>query len=166
MATYVEGEAPETDSEDEQYLFNLSYMKVGHSISWIPFKLFAHEFKIGNENSTESPNKAVNNAKDIFLKGNVVDGVTDAEDLMNTPVATEITEEFTPIYPMGEPTTPAEFFYENDLLRKKISNELNYLRKTKQFMTNPVDRWSFHEHAEWFHPNNAGSNVEKLNWDW
>lgn len=28
MATYVEGEAPETDSEDEQYLFNLSYMKV------------------------------------------------------------------------------------------------------------------------------------------
>lgn len=28
MATYVEGEAPETDSEDEQYLFNLSYLKV------------------------------------------------------------------------------------------------------------------------------------------
>jgi hypothetical protein len=28
MATYIEGEAPETDSEDEQYLFNLSYMKV------------------------------------------------------------------------------------------------------------------------------------------
>lgn len=28
MATYVDGEAPETDSEDEQYLFNLSYMKV------------------------------------------------------------------------------------------------------------------------------------------
>lgn len=28
MATYVEGEAVETDSEDEQYLFNLSYMKV------------------------------------------------------------------------------------------------------------------------------------------
>ena len=27
MATYP-GEAPETDSEDEQYLFNLSYMKV------------------------------------------------------------------------------------------------------------------------------------------
>lgn len=30
MATYVEGEAPETDSEDEQYLFNLSYLKVSH----------------------------------------------------------------------------------------------------------------------------------------
>lgn len=28
MASYVDGEAPETDSEDEQYLFNLSYMKV------------------------------------------------------------------------------------------------------------------------------------------
>lgn len=31
MATYIEGEAPETDSEDEQYLFNLSYMKVRFS---------------------------------------------------------------------------------------------------------------------------------------
>lgn len=30
MASYVDGEAPETDSEDEQYLFNLSYMKVNH----------------------------------------------------------------------------------------------------------------------------------------
>lgn len=29
MATYVEGEAAETDSsDDEQYVFNLSYMKV------------------------------------------------------------------------------------------------------------------------------------------
>lgn len=28
MATYVEGEDVETDSEDEQYSFNLSYMKV------------------------------------------------------------------------------------------------------------------------------------------
>jgi len=27
MAMYI-GEAPETDSEDEQYSFNLSYMKV------------------------------------------------------------------------------------------------------------------------------------------
>lgn len=27
MTTYA-GEAPETDSEDEQYLFNLSYAKV------------------------------------------------------------------------------------------------------------------------------------------
>lgn len=28
MGSYVEGEAPETDSEEEQYMFNLSYMKV------------------------------------------------------------------------------------------------------------------------------------------
>lgn len=28
MATFVEGEATETDSEDEQYFFNLSNMKV------------------------------------------------------------------------------------------------------------------------------------------
>lgn len=32
MAAYVDGEAPETDSEDEQYLFNLSYMKVRTTI--------------------------------------------------------------------------------------------------------------------------------------
>lgn len=32
MATYVDGEAPETDSEDEQNLFNLSYMRVCESI--------------------------------------------------------------------------------------------------------------------------------------
>lgn len=51
----------------------------------------------------------------------MVDGLTESQDLMNTPVATEITEEFTPIYPKGEPTCPAEFFYENELLRKKIS---------------------------------------------
>lgn len=28
MATYVDGEAPETDSDEEQDLFNLSYLKV------------------------------------------------------------------------------------------------------------------------------------------
>jgi hypothetical protein len=28
MATYVEGEAAETSSDEEQYVFNLSYMKV------------------------------------------------------------------------------------------------------------------------------------------
>lgn len=40
---------------------------------------------------------------------------------MNTPVATELTEDFAPLYPSGIPETPAEFFYENELLRKKIS---------------------------------------------
>lgn len=68
----------------------------------------------------ESPNVAINTTKDLLLKGNVVDGVTEAQDLLNTPVATEITEDFD-IYPSGEPATPAEFFYENELLRRKIS---------------------------------------------
>lgn len=77
--------------------------------------------KIGQDNPLESPNVAVNNAKDMLLKGNVVDGLTEAQDLINTPVATELTEEFAPIYPLGNPATPAEFFYENELLRKKIS---------------------------------------------
>lgn len=54
----------------------------------------------------------------------MVDGVTESQDLINTPVATEITEEFAPVYPLGEPTCPAEFFYESELLRKKISNNL------------------------------------------
>lgn len=38
MATFVEGEATETDSEDEQYFFNLSYKKV------IPFKFPLEKF--------------------------------------------------------------------------------------------------------------------------
>lgn len=37
MATYVDGEAPETDSEDEQYLFNLSYMKVCAMVQLVLF---------------------------------------------------------------------------------------------------------------------------------
>lgn len=40
MAAYVEGEAPETDSEDEQYLFNLSYMKVRNRWNEIDLKHF------------------------------------------------------------------------------------------------------------------------------
>lgn len=42
MAAYVEGEAPETDSEDEQYLFNLSYMKVQNfcSVKLLNKKIF------------------------------------------------------------------------------------------------------------------------------
>lgn len=47
--------------------------------------------------------------------------MTEAQDLLNTPVATEITEDFFPIYPSGTPASPAEFFYENELLRRKIS---------------------------------------------
>jgi hypothetical protein len=64
---------------------------------------------------------AISNTKDILLKGNVVDGLNETQDLINTPVATEITEDFTSIYPLGNPETPAEFFYENELLRRKIS---------------------------------------------
>ena len=44
---------------------------------------------------------------------------------MNTPVATEITEDFFPIYRSGQPADPAEFFYENELLRRKISELKN-----------------------------------------
>lgn len=75
--------------------------------------------KIGCDNSLESPNVAINNARDILLKGNVVDGMTETQNLLNTPVATELTEDFN-IYPSGEPETPAEFFYANELLRRKI----------------------------------------------
>lgn len=40
MATFVEGEAAETDSsDDEQYVFNLSYMKVFKEIYSIEFKI-------------------------------------------------------------------------------------------------------------------------------
>lgn len=77
----------------------------------------------------ESPNVALNTTKDLILKGHVVDGVTETEDLINTPVATEITEDFTPLYPSGAPTSPAEFFYENELLRKKISESMKFLLK-------------------------------------
>lgn len=38
MAAYFEGEAAETDSEDEQYLFNLSYMKVRFDSSVLKLK--------------------------------------------------------------------------------------------------------------------------------
>ncbi|CRK97980.1 CLUMA_CG011352, isoform A [Clunio marinus] len=102
MATYVDGEAPETDSEDEQYLFNLSYMKIGN-------------------NSLESPNVALNNAKEILFKGNVVEGLSETQDLIDTPVATELTEDFT-VCPSDYPPPPAEFFYENELLHKKIND--------------------------------------------
>lgn len=122
MAAYVEGEAPETDSEDEQYLFNLSYMKVRNRWNEIDLKHF-FLFKIGSETPFESPNVAINNTKDLLLKGNIVDGLTNDEDLLNTPVATEITEDFA-IYPSGDPATPAEFFYENELLRRKISKKI------------------------------------------
>lgn len=120
MAAYVEGEAPETDSEDEQYLFNLSYMKVKTTIWKLKFNLKCFHSKIGSENAFESPNVAISNTKDLLLKGNIVDGLTNDEDLLNTPVATEITEDFS-MYPSGDPATPAEFFYENELLRRKIS---------------------------------------------
>lgn len=125
MATYVDGEAPETDSEDEQYLFNLSYLKVRliliSSIKQVPKKFYQYLFtQIGNDHVLESPNVAINNTKDLLLKGNVVDGMTEAQDLLNTPVATELTEDFD-MYPCGEPATPAEFFYENELLKRKIS---------------------------------------------
>ena len=73
--------------------------------------------QIGNENPLESPNVAINNTKDLLIKGKIVDGLTETQDLINTPVATEITEEF----PSGILESPAEFFYENELLRKKIS---------------------------------------------
>ncbi|KAG5680299.1 hypothetical protein PVAND_009816 [Polypedilum vanderplanki] len=97
MATYVvEGEASE--SEDEQYSFNLSYMK------------------IGNENNLESPNVAINNAKELILKGIVIDGLTETQELLNTPVATEITEDFFSSEIQNEPT--------NDALRNKI-NEIS-----------------------------------------
>lgn len=124
MATYVDGEAPETDSEDEQYLFNLSYMKVRLKITktiFLIIQTWMNYWQIGGENQHESPNVALSNTKDLLLKGNVVEGLTETQELLNTPVATEITEEYTPIYPFGDPATPAEFFYENELLRKKIS---------------------------------------------
>lgn len=60
------------------------------------------------------------------MKGNVVDGLTETQDLLNTPVATEITEDFA-IYPSGDPTCPAEFFYENELLRRKISESIELI---------------------------------------
>lgn len=127
MATYVDGEAPETDSEDEQYHFNLSYLKVRVTINLLQvLKKFYQYYvftQIGNDHVLESPNVAINNAKDLLLKGNVVDGLTEAQDLLNTPVATELTEDFD-VYPCGEPATPAEFFYENELLRRKISESL------------------------------------------
>lgn len=68
----------------------------------------------------------IHNTKDLLLKGNVVEGLTEAQDLINTPVATEITEDFAPLYPSGIPESPAEFFYENELLRKKISKNFFY----------------------------------------
>jgi len=77
-------------------------------------------FQIGSDEISSTPNVAHSNTKDILLKGNIVDGVTEAQDLMDTPVATELTEDFV-MYPNGIPATPAEFFYENELLRQKIS---------------------------------------------
>ncbi|CAG9804036.1 unnamed protein product [Chironomus riparius] len=74
------GEAPETDSEDEQYVFNSSYAK------------------IGNETNLECPNVAVNSSHDIIIKGKVVEGLSEAEDLLNTPLGTEITESFSPLH--------------------------------------------------------------------
>lgn len=76
--------------------------------------------QIGNETPLENSNAAISNTRDLLLKGNVVEGLTESQALLNTPVATEITEDFA-IYPSGDPATPAEFFYENELLRRKIS---------------------------------------------
>jgi hypothetical protein len=86
------------------------------------FKTFfiALHAQIGNENSIDSY-VATNNTKDLLLKGSVVEGLTETQNLINTPIATEITEDFTPLYPSGIPQSPAEFFYENELLRRKIS---------------------------------------------
>lgn len=83
--------------------------------------LIIENIQIGSENPLENPNVAINNTKELLLKGSVVDGLSETQDLLNTPVATEITEDFTPMYLSGDPASPAEFFYENELLRKKIS---------------------------------------------
>lgn len=45
---------------------------------------------------------------------------TEIDDLINTTVAAEATEEYIPTY-TKPPTCPAEFFYENELVRKKMS---------------------------------------------
>jgi len=42
----------------------------------------------------ECPNVAVNNSHDILLKGKVVEGLSETQDLLNTPFGTEITENF------------------------------------------------------------------------
>ncbi|CAO1414436.1 unnamed protein product [Diamesa serratosioi] len=103
MSSWVDGEAPETDDSDDEYLFNLSYMK------------------IGVDSESLNPNVATtSSARDMILKGAIVDGATEIDDLINTPVAAEATEEYIPAY-IKPPTCTAEFFYENELVRKKMN---------------------------------------------
>jgi len=81
--------------------------------------------QIGNDNSIENPNVAIDNTKDLILKGRVVEGLSATEELLHTPVATEITEDYSPTTTStADPISPAcsaELFYENERLRKKIS---------------------------------------------
>lgn len=70
--------------------------------------------KIGNE---ENPNVAVDNTHDILIKGKVVEGLTETEDLLNTPYATEITENFSPT--AGE--SSYKYSHDIDPFRRKIS---------------------------------------------
>lgn len=86
----------------------------------------------------EAPNVAVNNTKDLILKGTVIDGVSEFQDLINTPVATEITEEF-----CASTSSNDRALYANEyhLFRRKI-NELstNYVRSYMQDRIAPISK--------------------------
>lgn len=58
--------------------------------------------------------------KSVKLGGSIVDGSYDRK-ATSTSAGSEIGEKYSPIYPKGPPQSEAEFFYENELFKKKIS---------------------------------------------
>lgn len=67
--------------------------------------------------------------RNIILKrgDNIIDGAYDFQSRSTSSFSTkgvEITEKYSSIYPNGSPKSEAEFFYENELFKKKISESM------------------------------------------
>lgn len=73
------------------------------------------------------------------MKGTVIEGVTEVQDLINTPIATEITEDFSPSSTVS--ANESQFLPENNLLRRKI-NELStsFVRNYMQDRIAPISK--------------------------
>lgn len=74
----------------------------------------------------------------MLLKGTVIDGVTEDQNLINTPIATEITEDFSP---SEDQAAALAYTHDKKLFRKKI-NELskNYIKNYMQDRLAPISK--------------------------
>lgn len=122
MSLY-DGEAPETDSEDE--IIVPSYLRVSNIQCYVKANQKKNDIQIGD------PIPSVKTtAQNFILKGTVVDGETacdnDTLDLMTTPLAIEATEEYWPSSssPSNQTTSPLSPIYqEHELEYRKLLNE-------------------------------------------